>query len=56
MNQIATNNPQAPWGLDTERVWSTELAYEHLKAIGQVDTKRTAERRLNVLSNYCLTS
>ncbi len=52
MNQIATNNPQAPWGLDTERVWSTELAYEHLKAIGQVDTKRTAERRLNDLQLF----
>jgi sulfate adenylyltransferase subunit 2 len=37
------------FGLDTERVWDSELAFEHLKACGEADTKRTAERRLNAL-------
>lgn len=36
-------------GLDKPVVWSTESAFEHLKAMGEVDTKRTAERRLNDL-------
>ena len=36
-------------GLDKPVVWSTESAFEHLKAIGEVDTKRTTERRLNDL-------
>lgn len=34
-------------GLEAEQVWDTHLAYEHLKACGEADTKRTAERRLN---------
>ena len=49
MNQIATNSSSALMGLDAETVWDTELAYEHLKAAGHADTKRTAERRLNAL-------
>ena len=36
-------------GLDAPRVWDTELAFEHLQAQGEADTKRTAERRLNSL-------
>ena len=36
-------------GLDAEQVWDTELAFEHLHSIGQADTKRTAERRLQSL-------
>lgn len=39
----------ADLGLDKPVVWSTETAFEHLKAIGEVDTKRTAERRLHDL-------
>jgi len=36
-------------GLDKQVVWSTESAFEHLRRIGEVDTKRTAERRLHEL-------
>jgi len=36
-------------GLDTPQVWDTELAFAHLQAMGEADTKRTAERRLNAL-------
>jgi sulfate adenylyltransferase subunit 2 len=36
-------------GLDVSRVWDTELAFAHLHAHGEADTKRTAERRLNAL-------
>ena len=35
------------WGLDALQMWDTELAFSHLHAIGQADTKRTAERRLH---------
>lgn len=48
MNQIATPNPLL-LGLDAPQVWDTELAFAHLKAGGETDTKRTAERRLNAL-------
>jgi len=36
-------------GLDTPQAWDTELAFAHLQAMGEADTKRTAERRLNAL-------
>ena len=36
-------------GLDAPQAWGTELAFAHLQAVGQADTKRTAERRLNAL-------
>ena len=36
-------------GLDAQKVWDTELAFDHLQAQGEADTKRTAERRLNAL-------
>jgi sulfate adenylyltransferase subunit 2 len=36
-------------GLDAPQVWDTERAYQHLQAIGEADTKRTAERRLHEL-------
>lgn len=36
-------------GLDGDRVWNTELAFQHLHSIGRADTKRTAERRLHEL-------
>lgn len=45
----ATNHSCALLGLDAEQAWDTELAYEHLRAVGKADTKRTAERRLNTL-------
>ena len=32
-------------GLDAPQVWDTERAYQHLQAIGEANTKRTAERR-----------
>ncbi len=37
-------------GLDSARVWDTERAFRHLRAKGQADTKRTAERKLNALA------
>ena len=47
--QNATNQDPALLRLDAPRVWDTELAFKHLKAMGEADTKRTAERRLNAL-------
>ena len=51
MNKIhsATNPPLSLLGLDAPQVWDTELAFAHLQALGEADTKRTAERRLNTL-------
>ncbi len=37
-------------GLDVPQVWDTDLASRHLMAIGQADTRRTAERRLHQLA------
>lgn len=37
-------------GLDQCQVWSTERAYEHMRAQGVADTRRTAERRLQALA------
>lgn len=34
-------------GLDGDQVWTTELALTHLRACGEANTKRTAERRLH---------
>lgn len=45
MKQIATSG-EAPQGDDNQLVWDTELAYEHMKRAGLVESKRTAERRL----------
>ena len=36
-------------GLDAPQVWDTELAFAHLQAMGETNSKRTAERRLNKL-------
>ncbi|MDE2623544.1 MAG: sulfate adenylyltransferase subunit CysD [Betaproteobacteria bacterium] len=36
-------------GLDASEAWDTERAFQHLQALGQAATKRTAERRLNEL-------
>lgn len=52
MIHIATNTHPDLRGLDAEQVWDTELAFEHLKALGEADTKRTAERRLNALGLF----
>ncbi|MBL8399129.1 MAG: sulfate adenylyltransferase subunit CysD [Candidatus Accumulibacter sp.] len=49
MARIATNQAAPLYGLDAAQVWDTELAFEHLKAIGEADSKRTAERRLHAL-------
>lgn len=48
-NQNATKLTPELLGLDASRVWDTELAFEHLRGIGEADTKRTAERRLSTL-------
>ena len=37
------------FGLDAPRVWDTEAAFQHLKARGEADTKRSAERKLQEL-------
>jgi sulfate adenylyltransferase subunit 2 len=47
--QTATKMPLDLLGLDTQKVWDTELAFDHLQVQGEADTKRTAERRLNAL-------
>ena len=47
--QSATNYEPELLGLDAPHVWDTELAFAHLNALGEADTKRTAERRLNTL-------
>ncbi len=49
MNHIAANSEISVLGLDAERVWDTDLAFEHLRLTGHADTKRTAERRLIAL-------
>ncbi len=46
---IASTDGAPLYGLNASRVWDTELAFEHLHALGEADTKRTAERRLNAL-------
>lgn len=48
MKQITTNNPTL-LGLDHPQVWDTDLAFIHLQRLGEADTKRTAERRINSL-------
>nr|BFD44625.1 hypothetical protein FFPRI1PSEUD_61240 [Pseudomonas sp. FFPRI_1] len=35
--------------LNSGHVWDTELAFEHFKAMGEADTKRTTECRLHAL-------
>jgi len=47
---ITTDSSSNIFGLDAKQVWDTELAHTHLKNLGQVDTKRTAERRLQALN------
>jgi len=47
--QFATSPLDDLFGLGTTIVWDTELAFSHLQAIGDADTKRTAERRLHEL-------
>jgi sulfate adenylyltransferase subunit 2 len=47
--RFATSPSVDRLGLNTPKVWDTELAFAHLQALGEADTKRTAERRLNAL-------
>ncbi len=37
------------FGLDAERVWDTESAFQHLQSLGRADSKRTAERLLHTI-------
>ena len=48
-NHSATNREPELLGLDAPQVWDTELAFAHLQALGEADTKRTTERRLNTM-------
>ncbi len=47
MTQTTTGLAGVLMGLEAEQAWDTESAYEHLKACGEADSKRTTERRLN---------
>ena len=46
---IATKPNETLLGLAAPQVWDAESAYQYLKAQGDADSKRTAERRLNAL-------
>ena len=48
-NQSATSLDANLRGLDAPQVWDTELGFAHLQALGEADTKRTTERRLNAM-------
>lgn len=48
--QLATKAVAAVRGLDAPQVWDTELAFQHLQAQGQAESKRTAERRLHEMN------
>jgi len=47
--QSTTNQGSELLGLNAAQVWDTDLAFAHLQALGEANTKRTAERRLNSL-------
>ena len=48
--QTATNRDAVEiLGLDGDRVWDTDTAFQHLQSLGKADSKRTAERRLHEL-------
>ena len=36
-------------GLESPQFWTTDLAFSHLQKIGEVDSKRSTERRLHTL-------
>ena len=46
---MSRGTPPDLLGLDAPKAWSTELAFAHLKALGDCDSKRTAERRIRDL-------
>mgnify|MGYP006451594809 CR=1 FL=1 len=48
-NSSAIKRSVTELGLDKPVVWSTETVFEHLHALGEVDTKRTAERWMHNL-------
>ena len=43
---------QSIFALDTAKVWDIEEAFAHLQALGEADSKRTAERRLQSLGIF----
>ena len=47
--QISSKSVLHLLGLNAHQVWDTERAFSHLQALGEADSKRTAERRLNAL-------
>ena len=49
MKQIATIKSSPLLGLDVGQVWDLALAYSHLQREGQVNNKRSAERRIQSL-------
>jgi len=49
ISQLATAIEVSLHGLDAPQVWGSELAFVQLQALGEADTKRTAERRLNAM-------
>jgi sulfate adenylyltransferase subunit 2 len=42
-----TSRSRTLYGLDAPQVWDTETAFEQLRRVANVETKRTAERRLH---------
>ena len=51
--QTATNRgSESLYGLDAQKVWDTNSAFQHLQSLGQADSKRTAERRLQELAFF----
>ena len=46
---MPAGTPHELLGLDAPRAWDTETAFEHLRALGDCDSKRTAERRIRDL-------
>lgn len=48
--QTATNlYSEELHGLNAQQVWDTHSAFEHLRSLGQADSKRSAERRIQEL-------
>jgi sulfate adenylyltransferase subunit 2 len=46
MHKIATSHKPNLLGLDAAQVWDLALAYSHLQNLGEVNNKRSAERRV----------
>ncbi len=52
MHTATKMGSESLYGLDVQKVWDTNSAFQHLQLLGQADTKRTAERRLQELAFF----